>query len=95
MAEEHDERLARVHAERFYAKVHEIAERLRGLADDVGREGANPRVNSVGSPAYGWRFQQVLHIVTWGVANLNLPSLADAASELDRIEGEQRTSEQS
>lgn len=73
---------------RFYAKqVADVVRRLRGLADEVEREGrARPGVmgRQDGRPEYVHSAQQIVHAVTWGLANLNLDGVISAGNEADQ-----------
>lgn len=80
-----NEYLARMYenaVRRFDGRVDEIASRLRRLADEVEREGYSSN-NRVGMPSYGWKASQIVHAITWGVANMNLSGLVAVASEVD------------
>lgn len=71
----------------LYAKrLAEVARRLRNLADTVEREGAARQGDIRVGGAYphpDWirAAERAIHEVSWGVANLNLSELVNAATE--------------
>jgi hypothetical protein len=67
--------------QRYEGHVNRIAEGLRSLADRVERTGHSPRPGR--SNTYSTAACDVLHDVTWGVANLNLDNLLNAALDAD------------
>lgn len=79
--DEHLDRLYVNTVRRFDDRVDEIASRLRRLADEVEREASSN--NRVGMPSYGWKASQIIHSITWGVANMNLSALVAVAAEVD------------
>lgn len=76
----------RIHAEsahnRFERNTAAIVARLRDIADQAERD-AVVRPVTHGAPPHSWAAQQVQHSVLWGVANLSLDGLTNAAAEAD------------
>lgn len=73
------------YAERVEDKIFRIANNLRRLADEVEREAA--RLNQFAAkdiPAGGETASNVVYAVAWGMANLNLNLLIQAAADYDR-----------
>lgn len=71
----------RAAAERYTANLAKVSARLRELADRVDREGkVRERPYQL---SHSVSAQQVLHEVTWGVANLGLENLLASASDAD------------
>lgn len=68
---------------RYHDHVDRVARRLHELADEVQREGdrTDPKIDV---PGFGWAASQVIHAVSWGLANLNRDALVLAAAEADR-----------
>lgn len=58
--------------------------RLRALVGEIERE-AKRTLNDAreGRTAYGRVVQNIEHSITWGVANLNLPTLMSTATDAD------------
>lgn len=71
------------HAEHYNRLLASVVAGLRRVADDVERQGAKT-ANRVDAPEHGWAAHNVIHEITWGVANLNLSALILAAAEADR-----------
>lgn len=76
--------------DRYNEKVDVIANRLRELADDVQREG-KPRESKANSlyPEYTRHVranQALIHLITWGIADLNMAYLLETAVDADSIE---------
>ena len=67
--------------QRYEGHVDRIARDLRYLADRVERTGHNARPER--SNTYSTAACDVLHEITWGVANLNLDNLLNAALDAD------------
>jgi len=58
--------------------------RLRDLADRIERDGENGIVRAeAGKGTYGTVASNLLHEVTWGVANLNIETLLATATDAD------------
>lgn len=78
-----DDRWAQAAADQYQRRIEAIAARLHDIAAEVQREGVARvgHVNADGKPDYLWSAQQVLHTVTWGVANLNLDGLLSTAAD--------------
>lgn len=73
-------------AELFERDVVKIAERLRWLADEVEREGKarpNPTRDDP-TPDFSRAAERVVHAIMWGMANLSLDSIVNAADEAGR-----------
>lgn len=83
MSDELDDRFAGWMERHYHQKLAEVVARLRSLADEVEREGAQT-TNAIDSPRFGWAAYKAIHAVTWGLANADLPGLSLAASEADR-----------
>jgi hypothetical protein len=75
--------------ERYDERLADIVRRLRRLADDVEREGS-PRESFVGwrkgRRDYVYASQRVIHEVAWGIANMHMDLLVDAADDLHSVE---------
>ena len=89
MTDAHAERFLAHMKERFAKNGHAVAKALRDMADEVDREVDAPP-NKVNAPAHAWKAHRVVHIVTWGVANLNLNALVLDAAETDILSKEQQ-----
>lgn len=68
--------------ERYQRNAAKIAADLRSIANQVERD-AEVRETFHGAPPHSWAAQQVQHAVLWGLANLNLDGLTNAAAEAD------------
>jgi hypothetical protein len=70
--------------EHFYDDRDAIAAHLRKMADEVSRKSPPTNLRSL-QPDFGKSARDIIHTVTWGLANLNLGSLASDAAELDAL----------
>ncbi len=68
-------------AERLFAHQARIAAQLRSLADRVERQ--KPAMSVRSAHPYASLASDIIHEVTWGVANLNLSSLTEAAADAE------------
>lgn len=78
-------RYSKAQAARFDGQVTSIATRLRRMADEIEREGQPTRNFTNGSdrrPDYVQAASEVIHTVTWGVANLSLDGLVTTAADV-------------
>jgi hypothetical protein len=77
------------YSEDFEEYVQTVARRLRLLARDIELEVANSRCKKIAtrqstSVTHAEIARNVVHAVTWGVANLNLGTLIARAERADR-----------
>lgn len=75
------------HSRFFVKQLEGIAARLRDVADQVEREATlreTPYID--GTPKHAIAAEQVIHAVTWGVANLNLSGLVHDAAQADALD---------
>jgi hypothetical protein len=88
------ERLELVYAQTLHGHLRAVAERLRRMADAVGRSAEDvAEVGTSRAPTYATIVYNVQHEVLWGLANLNLDNLVSDASEADRIRAEERATQ--
>lgn len=73
---------AKLMGDRYEEKVADMVVSLRSLADRIERDAA-PTPNHVSVPRFAWAAHNVIHEVTWAMANLNLDSLVVLAAEAD------------
>lgn len=70
---------------RLERTVASVVDQLRRLADRIETEAApnieNARIRRTDYSTYGRVAERVVHEVSWGVANLNLSNVIDAASD--------------
>lgn len=72
-------------SQHYLDKVNAVAERLRHIADEVeliGVDVARSTTRNLGGHTNA--AQRVVHAVTWGIANADLPGLIANAGEADR-----------
>jgi len=67
---------------RFRENAARIAGRFREIADEIDRA-VSQGANHVNAPEFGWRAQQIVHSVIWGLANTNIDALVLLAAEVD------------
>lgn len=74
-------------AANFPRVVKRVADALRRLADEVEREGElwEPTDFDRAPLRHVKAASRVLHTVTWGVANLNVEAVVEAAAEADAL----------
>lgn len=75
-------------AARYDEKLRSVADQLRKIADDVEHDGkARVAVTGwrVGEMDYLYPAQRVVHVITWGIANLSLGHLIDAADNYHSV----------
>ncbi len=81
------DRYAKAESARYANRVSSIASQLRKLADTVEREGDPARtlcrMNSDGLPSHSYAAEQVASEIFWGLANLTLGTLLEAARSAD------------
>lgn len=69
------------YAGRFAATAEHIAAKLERMAADVRRQAEIHHLAPLmGQPAYGSALADILHTISWGLANLHLDSLARDAT---------------
>jgi hypothetical protein len=74
-----------VAADQLRGRIEKVAARLRDLADEVERESRTfDRIGQRGRPSYAMVARNVQHAVLWGLANLSLDGLTDAAYDADQ-----------
>lgn len=74
--------LEQFYADRLAEKVVGVAESLRRIADSIEREAKEIRAHDYADTA-----TQVIHEVTWGVANLSLGQLVTCTADATRERG--------
>jgi hypothetical protein len=77
------EREAKFLRERYETQLADIVTNLRRLADEVEREGRLRPVSVAEGREAGWSAASVVHSIQWGVANLPLGGLVNAAADID------------
>ena len=79
---------------RLETTVASVVARLHQLADRIAEEATanidNARTERTDYSTYGRVAERVVHEVTWGLANLNLPNVIDAASDAAAAHTEKR-----
>jgi hypothetical protein len=79
-------------AARLEHTVASVAAQLHKLADRITEEAAgnieNARIKRTEYSTYGRVAERVVHEVTWGLANLNLANVIDAASDAQAAQAE-------
>lgn len=82
-------------ADQMRRAVARIVADLRRLGDEVEREAnAIGRVGELEFNTYGYAASQIIHAVTWGMANLSLERIAQCAADADAARAREQAAAQ-
>lgn len=73
----------------FSSLAEKAAKKLRDMADEVEREAAVKEDVFTGKLSHMRSAQNIVHVVTWGVANLHLDTIMSVACEADEANKEE------